>query len=193
MDNEIKVLTSQVNPHFLFNSLNTLITLIPEDKETAIRFTQKLSDVYRYVLQGKNKDLISLEEEISFLENYIFLLKIRYGSNLIIEKKVEPEALLRQLPVLSSQLIIENAIKHNTISASKPLRIGITANQNWLTIVNNRNEKLVAEPGTGTGLENIRKRYALYSNDDIQVEDTREYFSVRIPLLKVARYESIDH
>jgi two-component system LytT family sensor kinase len=193
MENELKVLTSQVNPHFLFNSLNTLMSLIPEDSDLAVKFTQKLSDVYRYVLQSRNQELTSLENELSFAENYIFLMKIRFGENLVINKNIVHEAYKKKIPVLSMQMLIENATKHNTISASKPLEITINANNGWLEISNNRNPKLQEGDGTGTGLENISKRYAYFSDKTILVEEKEDQFSVKLPLLEVDQYESIDH
>lgn len=193
MESELNLLTSQVNPHFLFNSLNTLISLIPEDGKLAIRFTQKLSEVYRYSLQGKKKDLVTLEEELSMMESYIFLMKIRYGDNLIVHRNIPPSALQFKLPVLTLQLVIENAIKHNVISLSKPLTISISVRDDLIEIRNNKNQKQSEEPGTGTGLENIKKRYTLYTEKDFYIRNETEFFVIGIPLIQVLQYEGTDH
>jgi len=193
MENELKVLSGQVNPHFLFNSLNSLMSLIPEDADLAVQFTQKLSEVYRYVLQSRNKDLTSLENELEFSYNYIFLMKIRFGDNLMINENIKKETYRYKLPVLSVQMLIENATKHNIISSTKPLEISIVTENSLLTIRNNKNPKFDELNKSGTGLENIRKRYSFYSERNIEIEDTENYFSVKMPLLEVDQYESIDH
>ncbi len=193
IESELNALTSQVNPHFLFNSLNALMSLIQENQELAIRFTQKLSDVYRYTLQGEKRDLVSLKEELVMVENYIFLMQIRFGENLKIRQEIPNEAMALKLPVLTLQLIIENAVKHNAVSRTKPLTIRISVDEHCLEVWNNRNIKKEGEPGTGTGLDNIRKRYALYTGDQVQVRDEKDFFSIRVPLIKVKQYEGADH
>lgn len=193
MENELKVLSSQVNPHFLFNSLNSLMSLIHENPDLAVKFTQKLSDVYRYVLQSRNVELTSLQNELEFADNFTFLMKIRFGDNLIIHKEIQPAARNKKIPVLSMQMLIENAIKHNTISTTRPLEVTIATDQDFLVVKNNRNPKIEPEDGTGYGLENIQKRYSIFTSASVKIEETFDCFIVRIPLLSVETYESIDH
>jgi LytS/YehU family sensor histidine kinase len=193
VETELNVLSSQVNPHFLFNSLNTLMSIIPENPDLAIAFTQNLSDVYRYSLQGRKRDLVTLEEELTMAGSYIFLMRIRYGENLIVEKNVPQKYKSMRLPVLSLQLIIENAVKHNVISQQKPLTIRMRAIDHFFEIWNNKNRKQDNEPGTGTGLENIRRRYALFTDQELIIEDKENYFSIKIPLMEVMKYEGTDH
>jgi LytS/YehU family sensor histidine kinase len=193
VETELNVLSSQVNPHFLFNSLNTLMSIIPENSDLAITFTQKLSDVYRYSLQGRKRDLVTLGEELKMAESYIFLMRIRYGQNLIVEEDIPEKYLSMKLPVLSLQLIIENAVKHNAVSMNKPLTIRMRAFGHFFEVWNNKNHKQEKEPGTGTGLDNIRRRYALYSDQELIVENDPNYFLIKIPLMEVLKYEGTDH
>jgi len=189
IENELKVLNHQINPHFLFNSLNTLMSIIPEDSELALDFTRRFSNVYRYVLQSKNKDLVSLAEEMQFVNSYIFLMKIRHGENLKTDIAIADNELLSQVPPLTIQMICENAIKHNTIADAHHLHIKMYAEENKIVIWNNKNLKLVKENGTGTGLENIEKRYKYLSGKGIKVIDKENYFEVQLPLLNVQSYE----
>lgn len=193
IETELNVLTSQVNPHFLFNSLNTLMSLIPENSDLAVQFTQKLSEVYRYSLQGNRKDLVTLQEEIDMMEKYVFLMKIRFGENLAVYREIPNQALEFKLPVLTLQLIIENAVKHNVVSSARPLAIRIAYRDEAIEIRNNRNPKQEREPGTGTGLENIRKRYALYTDREIRITSSPDDFAIEIPLIRVLEYEGTDH
>lgn len=189
IENELKVLNHQINPHFLFNSLNTLMSIIPEDSHLALEFTRKFSDVYRYVLQSKNKDLASLGEEMKFVNSYIFLMKIRHGANLLTEINLSNKDLLCKVPPLTVQMVCENAIKHNTISGTHPLTIKIDKGKENIKIWNNKNQKLVKEDGTGTGLENIQRRYQVLAGKSIVVCDEPEYFEVQLPMLTVKKYE----
>ena len=192
VESELKALASQVNPHFLFNSLNTLLTIIHENPDLAAHFTQKLADVYRYVLQSKNKEVVELADELEFARNYMFLLKIRFGNNFK-EKMVIPEEYLhKRVPVLALQILIENATKHNAISDHHPLHLEIKVDNNKLQITNNLNHKVVHEETNGTGLDNIRNRYRLFGYDDMRVHQDTEKFSVTIPLMEVEAYASID-
>ncbi|MDZ7605344.1 MAG: histidine kinase [Cyclobacteriaceae bacterium] len=192
VEGELRALASQVNPHFLFNSLNTLVSIIPENAELAVMFTQKLADVYRYVLQSNSRDLVSLAEELEFARNYIFLLKIRFGDNFKDHIYVEDRFMKKRIPVLSLQLLIENASKHNVISDSQPLKLEVTVRENKLVIINNLNSKNATAHDSGTGLDNIRKRYSLFHSDDIVVQKTDKNFVVSIPLIDVEAYESAD-
>lgn len=194
IENELKVLSSQINPHFLFNSLNTLMSIIPEDTQLALDFTRKFSDVYRYVLQSKNQDLVSLQEELKFVDSYIFLMKIRYGDNLNIQNEIPAEAMNKKVPPLALQMIVENATKHNTISSIKNLHIKLSyESPDQLVVWNNCNLKMQTEAGTGTGLENIRRRYHYLADKDIEVNPSEDEFTVKLPLLNVEKYEINHH
>lgn len=181
---QLESLKSQVNPHFLFNSLNTLTYLIPEDAGKAVKFVQKLSKVYRYVLEIKDKKLTSLKEELSFLDSYIFLLKERFGENLKVKIDIDPTLHNQHLIPLSLQLLFENAIKHNIISKDKPLEVYLWVDADRLLVRNNLQRKTQQMPSTKVGLDNIRHRYSFYTNEEMEVIETSEYFLVALPLLK---------
>jgi len=176
-------LKSQIDPHFLFNSLNVLASLIGENPAQAEKFTAKLSKVYRYVLEQKNKDLIGLDEELKFAKTYMELLKMRFENALtfdIPEKASNPE--LKIIP-LSLQLLLENTIKHNVVSEEYPLKVVITEANGYLVITNNYNPKTVLEQGTKVGLNNIIDRYNLITLKNVSVEKTSNNFTVKLPLL----------
>ena len=141
IESQLAGLREQVNPHFLFNSLNTLVYLIPEDPARAVEFVRKLSKVYRYVLEIKDKRLISLQEELNFLESYIFLVKERFGESLMVEMDIPEERRNDQVVPLSMQMLFENAIKHNVISHEKPLTIRVFVENGRLVVSNNLQTK----------------------------------------------------
>jgi LytS/YehU family sensor histidine kinase len=185
IQSQLEGLKSQVNPHFLFNSLNTLTYLIPEDADRAVEFVRKLSQTYRYILEIRDKKLVSLREELDFLHAYLFLLKERFGENLQINIHVDSSCLDRQMVSLSLQLLIENAIKHNIISTQKPLFIELSVNpQGHLVVKNNLQKKQQSMPSTGTGLQNIRNRYRFFSDEAVEVITTARHFIVTLPLLE---------
>jgi hypothetical protein len=175
-------LKNQVNPHFLFNSLNTLTNLVYEDAEKAARFIKQLSEVYRYVLSSKEKELVPLTEELSFLKSYIFLQQIRFGEKLSVTVEI-PHSKGLIVP-LALQLLIENAIKHNVIAEDQPLTIKICGTRNSIIVENNLQRKsVVAEESPGIGLENIKGRYAFLTNEKVKIEESEKAFKVEIPLL----------
>ena len=178
-----ETLKNQLDPHFLFNSLNVLSSLIEENPKKAQEFTVALSKIYRYVLDQKDKNLISVEEELNFAKLYVSLLKMRFedalivnfeSSNIINEYKIVP---------LSLQLLLENAIKHNIISDQKPLNIDIFPKGNYLIIQNSYQKKATFEKSTGIGLKNIIQRYSLVSTLSIDIQQTENYYIVKIPLI----------
>jgi sensor histidine kinase YesM len=174
-------LKDQVRPHFLFNSLSSLATLINTDTKKATQFVHKLSDVYRYVLEQRENELVPLKEDLKFMEDYIFLQKIRFGDNLQVENKLEVD-LNRLVIPLSLQMLVENAIKHNEISREHPLVIGITSTGNGHVIVkNNLQRREVSETSLGTGLENLRKQITYFSSDPMLVLEEANAFIVRMP------------
>lgn len=192
VESQLEGLRNQVNPHFLFNSLNTLTYLIPEDPQKAVQFVQMLSKVYRYILEIRDKKLIHLEEELQFLEAYNFLLKERFGENLQIDLNIPDVIKNQQIVPLSLQILFENAIKHNIISSDKPLKIEVFTEKEHLVIQNNLQKKKQTMPSTKVGLENIRNRYAFFSAEPVQVFSDDAYFRVHLPLLKNA-LSLLDH
>ncbi|MFN8438843.1 MAG: histidine kinase [Cytophagales bacterium] len=178
-------LKNQINPHFLFNSLNTLSAIIPQDADKAVDFVQQLSSSYRYLLKMKDKELVMLEDELEFVDSYLFLIKTRYGQNIQIVINRDIQDCKNMLPPVSLQMLIENCIKHNVISKEKPLHIVMNIKEDCIEVQNNLQAKLNTEPSTGLGLENIKKRYSLYSHKEIEVEKTNTHFTVILPLLKI--------
>lgn len=177
-------LKDQVRPHFLFNSLSSLATLINTDTEKATQFVHRLSDVYRYVLEQRENELVSLKEDLKFMEDYVFLQKIRFGKNLKVETNLTLD-LNRLVIPLSLQLLVENAIKHNEISTEHPLHITISSTGNGHVIVkNNLRPKEVSEPSLGTGLENLKKQISYFSGEPMLVLEESEAFIVRIPTIE---------
>jgi len=180
---DYRVLQNQVNPHFLFNSLNVLISEIKHDPDTAETFTRNLSLVYRYVLQSKNHDLISLEKEIDFIRSYIYLHRVRVGDALNVSIDANNETKQRCLPPLTLQILLENAIKHNVMNEENPLNITIeTADKQTLIVKNNMNPKQSFD-STKTGLSNIKARYELLKEDGFKIEQSATEFIVSVPLL----------
>lgn len=177
-------LKDQLRPHFLFNSLSSLVTLIGKDQEKATQFVHRLSDVYRYVLDQTENELVSVEEELKFLEDYVFLQKIRYGENLQVRMNLDLEDHRLVIP-LSLQMMVENAIKHNVVSAEHPLTVDIHSDdQNRIVIRNNIRRKEDMEGSPGLGLANLRKRISVFSDDPLLVEENPESFTVTIPTIQ---------
>lgn len=185
VESQLMGLRNQVNPHFLFNSLNTLVYMIPEDPGRAVTFVRKLSKVYRYVLEIRDRQLISLGEELQFMESYVFLLKERFGSNIDVRVEAPPAAHARLIVPLSLQLLLENAIKHNIISSEHPLHITVEVDDEAgrLWVRNNLQPKHQEQPSTRVGLQNIRNRYAFFTPEPVEVIDDGQIFAVALPLL----------
>ncbi len=183
---ELSVLKNQISPHFLFNSLNTLVTLIDEDKRTAAEFTEKLSEVYRYILLNKEKELVKLSTELHFVRSYLFLLKMRFGRNLRFEDNIDKGLLDRYVPPLTLQMLVENAIKHNIVSNSRPLTIQMYSSRTDKLIVQNTlQKKKSVKDSTRKGLVNIKKRYKFLSKDEVDIITTAGHFMVALPLIEV--------
>ncbi|PWT95727.1 MAG: hypothetical protein C5B52_17270, partial [Bacteroidetes bacterium] len=182
---EFETLKSQVNPHFLFNSFNTLINVIEEDPKLAVEYVETLSQFYRNMLSYRSKDLITLGEELNLLRTYIFLQQKRYGKALGFSVDVNGEEEQETyLPPLTLQLLAENAVKHNAISRETPLKFEVVASDGHLIIKNNINPKLTPERGEGVGLENIAHRYRLLTNQSVEFHVVGNEFVVTLPLLK---------
>lgn len=186
IQSQLEVLKSQLDPHFLFNSLNTLAALIDESNEPAQKYLEQLSDVYRYVLLNKDKATVTLQEELAFVESYLYLNKTRFRENLRVESLV-PETHRQQLIApLSLQMLVENAIKHNVISKDRPLTIRIyQESDEWITVENNVQGKNVLEKSTKVGLQNIVNRYSYLTAQPVEIQHGLSSFTVKIPLLSV--------
>lgn len=174
-------LQQQLNPHFLFNSLNTLIAEIEYDPVRAVSFTRRLSDVYRYVLRVQRLPLVPLDEELRFADAYLYLHRVRLGNCLGCRMEIPDEVRECSLPPLTLQLLIENVIKHNVITSSHPLEIEIAARDGWLMVSNPIRTKRGAESG-GVGLQNLSNRCRMMLGREIEVLRTEDRFTVKIPL-----------
>jgi len=181
---KFETLKNQIDPHFLFNSLNVLTSLIGENPKQAERFTTKLSKVYRYVLEQRNKELVPIEEEIRFAKTYMELLQMRFEDALTFEvPDVIQNKDLKIVP-LSLQLLLENAVKHNVVSPTKPLQISIYEEEGCLTVKNNINPKeTIGAKSTKVGLQNIADRYGLISDREVRIENNQKTFTVNLPTL----------
>ncbi|WP_046243886.1 sensor histidine kinase [Hymenobacter terrenus] len=184
---QFQSLKDQVNPHFLFNNLNVLSTLLYQDVNQASEFLQQLSKVYRYVLQNQEKEVVEVASELEFMESYAYLLRARFRDSLRIEITV-PDALRTRYTVpVALQMLLENALKHNVSSRNRPLLIEVFATPNYeqLVVRNTLQPKLAVEPSTNLGLENIRRRYGFISTLPVEVEADATNFTVRLPLLNL--------
>jgi len=176
-------LKNQVNPHFLFNAFNALSNLVYEDPDKAVKFIKQLSDVYRYVLDTRDKEAVNLEEEYKFLESYLFLQQIRFGDKLKLD--VQLGHVKSMVAPLVLQMLVENAIKHNEISEDNPLSIRLYADNGYIVVENNLQKKsLMLEDSAGLGLDNIVKRYAFLSDRKVEIQQQENYV-VRLPIIPV--------
>jgi sensor histidine kinase YesM len=183
LQSQFAALKNQVNPHFLFNSLNTLATIIPEDPNQAVEFVQKLSSVYRYLLQYKDDETVELKTELDCIEAYFFLQKIRFGDNLQVKINVPKEYHSKLIPPLTLQILVENAIKHNIISKQKPLEVDIYVDDVGMLVTrNNLQKKKSVESSTKIGLQNLVNRYGYIYNKTIDIFETEKDFLVKVPL-----------
>lgn len=183
----LQALKSQVNPHFLFNSLSVLSTLVQVDAGLSEQFIQRLAKAYRYILEQKEAELVSLRDELDFLEAYFFLLQIRFDQKIKLVKNIAEEHRERQLPPLTLQLLVENAVKHNKMSVQEPLVIRVWTDSDGLAVENNVQQRDQAESSTGVGLENICKRYAMLTEKKPVITTGESRFRVQIPLLNPKR------
>jgi sensor histidine kinase YesM len=180
---QFESLKNQIDPHFLFNSLNVLSSLIEENPDNAQRFTTSLSKIYRYVLEQKDKELVSVSEELTFAKTYMNLLKMRFENSITYEIPVDYENQEAKVVPLSLQLLLENTIKHNVVSENKPLHIKIYIENNYLIVENNLQKKEVLQDRKGVGLQNIVNRYGLISERKVVVQGNETIFKVKIPIL----------
>jgi sensor histidine kinase YesM len=178
---QYETLKSQVNPHFLFNNLNSLTSLISSNPNKAIYFVKKLSEVYRYVLDQKDQALVDLDTELQFVESYVFLQKIRFGDNLNVQFNIFSKN--QKVIPLSIQMLVENAIKHNEISDRKPLEIRIFSTDDNCLVVENGLQKKSGSGGSGSGIQNIKERYEFFTDRKVSIFENDEKFLVSLPLL----------
>jgi hypothetical protein len=180
---QFESLKNQIDPHFLFNSLNVLSSLIEEHPENAQRFTTSLSKIYRYVLEQKDKELVPVSEELAFAKTYMNLLKMRFENSLFYEMPQEHVNVDDKVVPLSLQLLLENTVKHNIVSEQKPLHIRIKIVDQNLIIENDLQKKEVLGDRKGVGLQNIINRYGILTHRKVQIEETNNQFSVSLPIL----------
>lgn len=180
---QFQTLRSQVNPHFLFNSFSTLISIIDEDKDIAIQYVEKLSQFFRDILDYRDVNLIPLSEELDLIETYYYLQKKRYCENLRLEISIDEKELNSLIPPMVLQMLVENAIKHNIVSAEKPLTVTIRTNESNLVVTNNFQPKKVGIPSTGIGLTNIRNRYRLLGFGEVIIDTSNLEFKVILPII----------
>lgn len=181
---QFEMLRIQVNPHFLFNSLNTLSSLIYQNRDTASNFVRELSNVYRYILDKRQKQIVKLEEEMDFTRSFIYLMQIRFDKKLHFDMKIDNKTDDQQIIPLTLQILIENAVKHNVISTKKPLSIEIKSDNDAIIVRNNLQKKTGISYSSGIGLDNIRNRLSILTKKKIEVTEASDIFEVRVPLLK---------
>lgn len=185
---QLDTLRNQAKPHFLFNSFNTLRDIIDEEsKDDAKEFVDKLSDVYRFILESGNENLTSLQKELKFVKAYVHIQKERFGDNLQVNWNIPKDKLMWQIVPMSLQLLIENAIKHNVVSKAKPLIIEVKVEDDLLVVNNKIQAKSTLISSTKIGLKNIEKRYALISNTSVDIHNDGVDFRVSLPLLTTAK------
>ncbi|MFK7772548.1 MAG: sensor histidine kinase [Saprospiraceae bacterium] len=183
IQSQLEGLKNQVNPHFLFNSLNTLTYLIPEEPDKAVNFVQKLSKVYRYILEIRDQKIVTISDELEFLNAYVFLLKERFGENLNIDINIPKSNYHSKIVPLSLQILFENVIKHNIISTQKPLMIQVSIEKDKLIVKNNLQKKNQVISSTSMGLQNIKNRYQFFTKKEVDVIVTSDSFLVALPLV----------
>ena len=180
---QFEILKHQINPHFLFNSMNILSSLILSQPEKAMRFTNHFARLYRSVLQLREQLLISLEEEMEFVQSYLLLQKIRFEDSLEISIDLPPEVMEDSLPPFSLQTVLENAIKHNIVSSEQPLRVEISLEGEQLLIRNPLQKRKHVEDSTGTGLKNLRSRYRLIGTPEPDFGENNGFYEARLPII----------
>ncbi len=182
---QFELLKSQINPHFLFNSMNILAAIIPRDTDKAVEFTNRFSKVYRRLLELREQALVTLAQELEFVESYLYLQKMRFADNLRVQTDIPTTALGHCLPPFTLQILVENAIKHNVAAEEQPLhiRIGVSPN-GQLEVENNLQLRGTPVESTGMGLHILRSRYEIITPDPVEFEQTPQAYIVRVPLIE---------
>jgi two-component system, LytTR family, sensor kinase len=194
MQAQLQAVNNQINPHFLFNNLNVLSGLVLTDPKEANRFTEAFSQVYRYILSAQDKELVAVSDELDFIQPYLFLLQKRFPGGLNITMEVSDEAKKLYMVPAALQMLIENAIKHNVASSSRPLSIDIYANgKQVLRVKNNLQPKITKEVSSSIGLQNINQRYGLLFQKSIIIENEAGHFMVELPLINISKQKMPEH
>jgi len=188
---QYETLKNQVNPHFLFNSLNTISTLVSKNMEVADKFIKQLAEVYRYVLEFKDKEVVDIKTELKFIDSYLYLQKIRFGDNLEIKNRIKTGDFY--VAPLTIQMLVENAIKHNIISYDKPLTIKLYNEESYIVIENNLQKKKIIESKEKIGLNNIKSRYEVLSDKPVIAEESDNKFVVKVPFIYSSKYDHINN
>lgn len=181
---QLQNLKNQVNPHFLFNNMSVLSSLVYKDQDKAVEFINQLSKVYRYLLDNKDTELVSLKTELEFIDSYTYLLQIRFDTNIKFDFNISAEATNDLMPPMALQMLIENCIKHNEVSSDQPLTITISTFEKTLIVKNPIQPRSLSETSSGTGLQNIKARYKYFTSTPIEIINDTKFFIVKIPLLK---------
>jgi LytS/YehU family sensor histidine kinase len=181
---QLQNLKNQINPHFLFNNMSVLSSLVYKDQDKAVDFINQLSKVYRYLLDNRNSELVTLDQELVFIRSYTYLLQIRFDTNIHFEFDIEDSKRNLMLPPMALQILIENAIKHNEVSSEQPLTIAIIVTDHFLQVRNNLQLRVNKETSCKTGLQNIKDRYQYFTDTPVEVIQNTNAFIVKIPLLK---------
>ena len=177
-----EALKSQVNPHFLFNSLNTLTGIVEQDSKKAVDYIKHLSNTYRYVLEQRDKELVTIEEELKFVDDYIFLAKLRHGEGLVYNVSIASRQ--KKIVPLGLQILIENCIKHNVIEDDLPLKIELFEEESYLVVKNNFQKKRTISKQEKIGLDNLSSRYTFLTSRPVLIEEEATQFVVKIPIIE---------
>jgi len=180
---QFESLKNQISPHFLFNCLNTISSLLYKDVALTEEFIRRMADTFQYVLKNHKQKFVTLKEEIDFVKSYHYLVRVRFEDNFKLEVNIAKHLLSSPMPPLTLQLLVENAVKHNKVSKDNPITVTIASSeQNRLTVTNTKTDAVVNRPGFSIGLENIKKRYAFFTKEPIVIKNEEE-FSVQLPVL----------
>ncbi len=185
MRSQLDSLKNHLDPHFLFNNLNILSSLIDKDTSTSKKFIEKFAEVYRALLNTKSDDLIPLYEELEFIQSYMYLIHIRFEDHIRFEVTLTSNSKGKMIPPLTLQMLVENAIKHNLITEARPLHIQVLENSSHLIVRNSLFAKPTVDERNGSGLKNIEQRYAHFTDLKVEIIQTEDHFEVRIPLLEM--------
>jgi LytS/YehU family sensor histidine kinase len=191
---QFESLKAQVNPHFLFNCLNSLSSLISQNPAKAEDFVDEMSNVYRYLLRTNENGLVTIETEIHFIRSYYHLQKTRFGEAIVLDIRLSDENMETLIPSLTLQMLLENAVKHNSLRKTAPLRIEIFNREGYIIVRNNiqaKSKKYIIS--TKIGLQNIASKYQLINKSDILISNDGQYFEVSLPLIKNVAYKSIEY
>ncbi|MEP2280273.1 histidine kinase [Maribacter sp.] len=185
-ENELKLLRSQLDPHFLFNNLNTLDALIDSNAEKAKEYINRLSLIYRYLIQTKDAEIMELSEEMNLADNYMFLIQTRFGDdyNFHINKNIDFSD--KFLPTGAIQALLENVVKHNKVIGDNKVQTSIAIDEDWVTVVNNKSKVITTNDSLGTGLINLKARYQLLSVETPRIEESETEFKISIPIIKLS-------